>query len=161
MLVTIATVAWSQQPVPPAQPGPDQTKPGSVVQEDVPHLSEQDQSLACPAETELQLAREKTDKVDADVKPPKPIHLVNAKFSDEARKFARKKHIKHFQATSKVSLLVDSKGNPQNVCVFEPAGYGLDGEAVMAVQQYRFNPATKDGQPVPVHLTVQVDFRLF
>jgi TonB family protein len=161
LLVTVATVAWSQQAVPPAQSGKVQTKAGPVIQEDAPHLSQEDQSLACPAETESQLAEDNSHKADENVKPPKPIKMVNAYFSDEARSMAKKKHIKNFQAISLVSLLVDPQGNPQDVCVQKPAGYGLDGEAIKAVEQYRFKPATRDGSPVPVHLTVEVNFRLY
>jgi TonB family protein len=157
----IATVAWSQQAAPPAQSAHDQTKTDSAIQEDVPRLSETDKSLACPAEAKLQPAEDSVNKADGSVKPPKPIKMVNARFSDEARQMAKEKHIKNFHAISLVTLVVDSLGNPQDVCVQKPAGYGLDGEAVKAVEQYRFKPATKDGSPVSVHITVEVDFRLY
>jgi protein TonB len=38
---------------------------------------------------------------------------------------------------------------------------GLDEKAIEAVNQYRFKPAMKDGEPVPVRITVEVNFRLF
>ena len=161
LLVTIATSAWSQQATPPTQPAQDQTKTGPVIHDDAPHLSEMDQSLACPAEAESQPAEDSAHKVDGSVKPPKPIKMVNARFSDEARQMAQEKHIKNFHAISLVTLVVDPQGNPQNVCVQKPAGYGLDGQAVKAVEQYRFKPATKDVSPVSVHVTVDVDFRLY
>jgi TonB family protein len=42
----------------------------------------------------------------------------------------------------------------------QSAGYGLDAKAEEAAQQYRFAPATKDGQPVPVRITVVMTFKL-
>ncbi len=44
---------------------------------------------------------------------------------------------------------------------FDPLGYGLDENAVGAVNRYRFKPAMKAGlEPVPVQITVEVNFRL-
>jgi TonB family protein len=37
---------------------------------------------------------------------------------------------------------------------------GLDEKAVEAVQKWKFEPATKDGKPVPVELAIEVDFHL-
>jgi outer membrane biosynthesis protein TonB len=38
---------------------------------------------------------------------------------------------------------------------------GLDGKAIEAVQQYRFEPATLDGKPVPVSIHIEVRFQMF
>jgi TonB family protein len=40
-------------------------------------------------------------------------------------------------------------------------GMGLDEKAVEAVRQWRFEPAKKDGHPVPVMINVEVNFRLY
>jgi TonB family protein len=40
-------------------------------------------------------------------------------------------------------------------------GMGLDEKAIEAVRQWRFEPAKKDGQPVPVMINVEVNFRLY
>ena len=44
------------------------------------------------------------------------------------------------------------------VCSLEPS---LDQNAVDAVRQWKFTPATKDGEPVPVQIEVSVGFRLY
>ena len=44
------------------------------------------------------------------------------------------------------------------VCSLEP---GLDANAVDAVKQWKFTPATKNGDPVPVQIEVTVGFRLY
>jgi periplasmic protein TonB len=60
-----------------------------------------------------------------------------------------------------ISLIVDARGNPQNPRVVHALGMGLDEKALQAVQLYRFKPAMKDGHPVPVAITIAVNFRLF
>jgi TonB family protein len=37
----------------------------------------------------------------------------------------------------------------------------LDEKAIEAVKQWRFEPGTKDGQPVPVEVSMEVSFRLY
>jgi TonB family protein len=38
---------------------------------------------------------------------------------------------------------------------------GLDEKALEAVRQWRFDPATQDGQPVAVLVNIEVNFRLY
>jgi len=44
--------------------------------------------------------------------------------------------------------------------VLRGVGLGLDENALEAISQWQFKPATKDGQPVPVAATIEVNFRL-
>jgi TonB family protein len=88
------------------------------------------------------------------VSAPVPLFQPEAEFSDEARR-------QKYQGVCMISLIVDTHGNPQNPRVVHPLGMGLDEKALQAVQLYRFKPAMKDGRPVPVAITVAVNFRLF
>jgi protein TonB len=45
--------------------------------------------------------------------------------------------------------------------VVKPLGYGLSEKALDAASQYRFKPAMKNGQPVPVRIDVEVNFHLY
>jgi TonB family protein len=85
-----------------------------------------------------------------------PIAIVtpDAEFSDEARRAK-------YQGVCLISVIVDSHGFPQNPRVIRSLGMGLDEKALEAVQRYRFKPATKDGKPVAVMITVEVNFRLY
>ena len=38
---------------------------------------------------------------------------------------------------------------------------GLDQEAIKAARRWLFQPATKDGRPVPVYAELELDFRIF
>jgi len=86
-----------------------------------------------------------------------PIALVSpeAEFSDEARRAK-------YQGVCLISLIVDAQGNPQSPHVVRPLGMGLDEKALEAVRKYKFKPALKDGRtPVPVMITIEVNFRLY
>jgi TonB family protein len=85
---------------------------------------------------------------------PTLIVAPEAEFSDDARR-------NKYQGTCMLSVIVDAHGNPQNVHVIRTLGMGLDEKALEAVRRYRFKPGTKDGKPVPVLISVAVDFRLF
>jgi len=65
-----------------------------------------------------------------------------------------------FQGTVLISIVVDVEGHPTNPKVLKPVGFGLDDEALSAVQQWRFKPGMKDGQPVPVFAQIEMAFRL-
>jgi protein TonB len=88
------------------------------------------------------------------VRAPIVLHQVDPEFSEEARKAK-------FSGNVLVDLIVDEQGNPSHVRVVRGVGLGLDEKAVEAVRQYRFKPATKDGKPVKVELTVDVNFQIF
>jgi hypothetical protein len=95
------------------------------------------------------------------ITPPKPEIQPEAKFPDETLRAFKKQHIRDFEAVSILSLIVDVGGMPQNICLVKAAGYGLDLNAAEAVRRYRFDPARKDGKPVAMQITVEVDFKLY
>jgi TonB family protein len=57
----------------------------------------------------------------------------------------------------------DNDGHPQNAPVVTGGcPYGLDQKAIEAVRKYKFNPArTAGGVPVPVAVTIELNFRLY
>jgi len=93
--------------------------------------------------------------VGGGVSAPVPLNSVEAEFSDEARRAK-------YQGVCLISLIVDAQGNPQNPRVVRTLGMGLDEKALEAVRKYKFKPAYKQGTgPVPVMITVEVNFRLY
>jgi periplasmic protein TonB len=94
-------------------------------------------------------------QIGGGVSAPVPLNQVEAEFSDEARRAK-------YQGVCLISMIVDANGMPQNPRVLRPLGMGLDEKALEAVRKYRFKPAMKDGKtPVPVMITVEVNFRLY
>jgi TonB family protein len=87
------------------------------------------------------------------VSAPVLLYAPDAEFSDEARR-AR------YQGVCIVQTIVDAQGTPQEPRVVRSIGHGLDEKALEAVRKYRFRPAMKGNIPVPVMITVEVNFRL-
>jgi TonB family protein len=92
-------------------------------------------------------------KIGGSVWAPVPLSTPEAHYSIEARR-------KRIQGACLVSMVVDAEGMPQNPHLVHPLGYGLDDQALIAVRRYRFKPAMKNGMPVAVMLSVEVNFRL-
>jgi protein TonB len=92
--------------------------------------------------------------IGGGVHAPVVLSSVDPEFSEEARK-------QKFSGNVLVGLVVDEQGLPSHVRILRGVGMGLDERAVEAVRQYRFKPATKDGHPVKVELSVDVRFEIF
>jgi TonB family protein len=57
--------------------------------------------------------------------------------------------------------VIGADGKPAEIAVGRPIGFGLDENAVEAIRNASFEPAIKDGQPVPVLLDLVVQFRIY
>ena len=87
-----------------------------------------------------------------DVVPPKPLKKVYAKYPDAAR-------VKKLEGTVRMNVLVDETGRVLDVRVTKSAHPMLDEAVVKAYQQWTFQPATKQGVPVKVWITVSMSFQ--
>jgi periplasmic protein TonB len=85
---------------------------------------------------------------------PEVIYNPEPSFSEEARKAK-------MQGIVMLLLVVGKDGRPYDIRVGQSLGMGLDEQAIAAVTQWRFRPATKNGQPVATQIAVQVDFHLY
>ena len=93
-------------------------------------------------------------KVGGGISAPEAISSPDPDYTEEARK-AKK------QGTCVLWLIVDSAGQPRDIKVVRGLGLGLDAKALEAVRQWRFHPALKDGKPVDVQISVEVEFHLY
>jgi TonB family protein len=61
-----------------------------------------------------------------------------------------------------VECVVNTDGSVSNVRVIRSldATYGLDEEAIKAARQWRFQPGTRNGEPVPVLVSIELTFTL-
>ncbi len=57
--------------------------------------------------------------------------------------------------------VIGPDGKASEIAVARPIGFGLDENAVTAIQNAKFSPAVKDGKPVSVMLDLQVMFRIY
>jgi TonB family protein len=85
--------------------------------------------------------------------PPRCISCKEPGYSPEAMK-AR------VQGMVVLWTIIDEQGRANETRVMKPLGMGLDEEAVRAVQSWKFEPAKRDGKPVPVYMTIEVNFHL-
>ncbi len=92
-------------------------------------------------------------RIGGGVSAPTVISKTEPQYSEEARK-AR------LQGTVLIALVVGEDGEPRNVRVLKSLGLGLDEKAMETVRTWRFAPGQKEGAPVPVLATIQVNFRL-
>jgi periplasmic protein TonB len=92
--------------------------------------------------------------VGGGVMAPKIVYRVEPEFSDEARK-------NKWQGVVVLRVIIGTDGRPHEVKVQRSLGMGLDEKAIEAVRQWRFEPGTKNGQPVPVEVSMEVSFRLY
>lgn len=93
-------------------------------------------------------------KVGNGVAAPRATSAPDPEYSDTARRT-------RYQSRVRLAGTVDTQGAFTDLCVLIPAGAGLDEQAMSAVRQWRFEPATVDGQLAPVRIHVEVDFRLY
>jgi TonB family protein len=88
-----------------------------------------------------------------DVKPPKLVHYVEPAFSSSSKEA-------FVEGTVKISTVVTVDGKPSDSKVVKGLNAEEDRTAMEAVEQWRFEPGTKDGKAVKVRVNVEVDFHL-
>lgn len=91
---------------------------------------------------------------DIGVTPPVAKFTPEPDFSEEARKAK-------YQGTVTLSAIIGPDGRPRNLKVVRSLGMGLDQKALEKVRTWLFEPGKRNGQPVAVAMTLEVDFRLF
>ncbi len=86
-------------------------------------------------------------------RPPHLIYKTEPEYSDEARKAK-------VQGLVVLAARVGTNGRLEDIRVLQSLGLGLDERAMEAAALWRFQPALADGQPVPVTIKIEVNFRL-
>src|SRR5213079_3196326 len=93
-------------------------------------------------------------RVGGGVSAPRVIYQPDPEYSEEARKAK-------YQGVCVLSLIVGPDGKPRDLKVARSLGLGLHEKAIEAVNQWKFEAAQKDGKPVAVEISVEVEFRLY
>jgi len=84
---------------------------------------------------------------------PKGIFMPQPEYTDQARR-------KKINGTVLLSLVVNADGTVRDPAVTKSLDKGLDKQALETVKKWKFQPATKDDQPVAVRIDVEVSFRI-
>lgn len=92
-------------------------------------------------------------RVGGGVTAPVLVYKQEPEYSEMAR--AAK-----YQGTVTLYVEVQPNGRAANIRVLNSLGLGLDEKAIEAVSHWSFKPGAKDGNPVTVAATIEVNFRL-
>jgi len=89
------------------------------------------------------------------VMPPDLIHRTSPQYTAEAMRAK-------IQGVALLSGIVATDGTLQDIRIARSLDgtFGLDQEAIKCVRQWRFKPGTRQGQAVPVYVTIEVAFNL-
>jgi TonB family protein len=85
--------------------------------------------------------------------PPKLEKFVEASYPESARE-------QDLEAEVQLELTLDAQGQVTKVQVVRPAGHGFDEAAKKAARQFEFEPATRNGQPIPAVIRYEYVFEL-
>ncbi len=99
-------------------------------------------------------ATEEIVEVGKTVQRPKVLYQPEPQFSKEARDAK-------YQGLVGLSVIIDRTGVIRRVLIVRAAGMGLDEQAVQGVKAWRFEPATRNGEPVAVAVYVEVAFNFY
>jgi TonB family protein len=84
------------------------------------------------------------------ISPPRVVKQVNPRYSTD--------HGVRPVGSVTIALIVTSKGLPKDQHVLKGLDKELDQSALDAVGEWRFAPAQKNGKPVSVRVSVQIQF---
>lgn len=90
---------------------------------------------------------------EPETTPPRVIHKVDPEYTAEAREAGVVGEVV-------LDLDIDAKGNVERIRVKQPLDKGLDENAVAAVRKWKFEPATRNREPVAVSVAIAVRFAL-
>jgi TonB family protein len=108
-------------------------------------------STTTPASTTDDAAFAPYQRVTKDMKPPKATHAPDPKYPDVPA---------DAEPNGLVVMLVgiSPRGHVEQVHVLRSSNAIFEASAVTTVRTWKFSPAKKDGQPVPVQVTVEMRF---
>lgn len=92
-------------------------------------------------------------QVGGDVQAPVKLHAPRPGYTEEARQ-AR------IQGVVMLQVIVDTEGNVIDPKILKGLPMGLDQQAVETVRQWKFKPALRNGEPVPVYYNLTINFSL-
>lgn len=88
------------------------------------------------------------------VSSPRPLYTPEPEFSEEARK-------SKYQGVVVLVAVIGVDGRVHSPRVSRSLGMGLDEKALDIVKVWKFDPGKKDGRPVPVEMSLEIQFNLY
>jgi TonB family protein len=91
--------------------------------------------------------------VGGGVSQPRINQKIEPQYSEEARRAA-------LGGTVRLKCVIGGDGKPRDFTILQSLGMGLDENAILAASGWVFQPGAKDGKPVNVYATLEVNFRM-
>lgn len=107
----------------------------------------------CAAQNKARTAADEAVAITDDITPPRLKEVASPDYTEEAKK-------KRIEGTVTIEIVVDKKGDVVDAKVVKGLGHGLDENAIVAVKEWKYKPAEKDGTPIAVRMEVTVEFFL-
>lgn len=98
--------------------------------------------------------RKRLQEKRSDVSAPVPIETPEAEFPHDQRRNGS-------GGVCLVQLFVDAKGQPRALRIRRGINEAFDQKALDAVARYRFTPAKRGKDPIPVRMNIEVNFRSY
>lgn len=140
------SVKQNLQPPPPEIPVPEvtDTSSPSAVEEAEPKVTIPSAPLPDPSVPV---------RLDSSMRPPTPVSTPAPGYTSAARR-AR------IQGIVNATITVNQTGDVTHVEIIKDLPMGLGSEAVKTLRKWKFEPATKDNQPISVYFNKSVAFTL-
>lgn len=98
-------------------------------------------------------AQDEAPKLDAGVTPPRAVSTPDPIYPKTAKKEGR-------QGDVRLWCIIGTDGSVREAGIAKSLSQDFDESAINAVRQWTFEPATRNGQPVEVKVSVEVSFKL-
>jgi TonB family protein len=85
---------------------------------------------------------------------PSCIHCPDPSYTDLAR-------VAKINGTVVFNVLVSAEGEAKQMRPVKMLGYGLDEQAFFTIRRWKFKPAATQGNPIPVIVPIEVNFRIY
>lgn len=87
------------------------------------------------------------------MKYPRAIYSPDPEYSEAARAVQK-------EGVVVLGMILEADGTPGDIWVERKVGLGLDQQAVKCVHTWKFQPATQDGKPLPIVISIEVNYHL-
>jgi TonB family protein len=151
ILAGVGRFSASSFPLPESRPSPGEIADRSAAFEEAWSRAKVTYPVA-EEKTSGQPSGDLVERIVEGMTPPRPIVKVQPQYTEEARNAKLRGTV-----VARVEIWPDGKAH--NIRVERGLGMGLDEKAVEGIEQWEFEPATKDGKPVKVAATIEMNFR--
>ncbi len=126
-----------------------------TLRDDPPAQSAAQPKAAPEGNPSAKPADRKVYEIGGNVRAPKPVYDPDPPYTHKARKAG-------LQGTVVMAVVVNTEGKVESVKeVSKLLGMGMDESAINTIRTWKFQPATRNGKPAPVKITIKCTFRLF